>query len=416
MGPITLFDKSFLQSLHVDESVWFDNFFYPVICPIFYVETLADLKKPKLRRSPEEEVGIIANKFPEMHCAPILHHGRMAISNLLGDQVPLTGQIPRVIRRQVKSENLKGVVYDPLPEEEAFLRWQSREFHDLEREFASTWRANLESLDLKRIPDEFRKLGISGRNCKSSREAKSIADALVNGTDKTLEVLGFLFFVLDIPQEGRNLIMERWVAAKFPPLSSFAPYAAHFLTVEIFFQISLEASQISSDRPSNRLDIAYLYYLPFCQVFVSWDKLHCQCAPLFLRENQTFIWGPELKRSLSVLDQHYSGLPESEQEKGVMHFAPYPPTEIESIVSREWDKYLHGWREYAQEPPIESNSNPDIVNKLKNLTEAPPLRPEAVDFDPEDANVMVVKRKVHKTKGKWWQLPRDLEDNDDEKR
>ncbi len=28
MGPIALFDKSFLQSLTVDELVWFDHFFY----------------------------------------------------------------------------------------------------------------------------------------------------------------------------------------------------------------------------------------------------------------------------------------------------------------------------------------------------------------------------------------------------
>ena len=85
MGPITLFDKSFLQSLNVDESVWFDCFFYSGICPIFYVETLADLKKPKLRRSPEQEVGIIADKFPERHCAPIVHHREMVIGDLLGN-------------------------------------------------------------------------------------------------------------------------------------------------------------------------------------------------------------------------------------------------------------------------------------------------------------------------------------------
>ena len=413
MGPITLFDKSFLQSLNVDESVWFDRFFYSAICPIFYVETLADLKKPQCCRSPEQEVGAIADKFPETQRAPMLHHGGMAIRNLLGDQVPLIGRIPRIISRQVKSENLTGVIYDQSPEEEAFLRWQSRKFHDLEREFASTWRANLESLDLKRIPDEFRNLGISGRNC-TLQEAKSIADALVNGTDKTLEMLEFVFFVLDVSERDRNLIMERWLQSELPSLSSFAPYAAHVLTVEIFFQISLEASQISSDRPSNRLDIAYLYYLPFCQVFVSWDKLHRRCAPLFLRENQTFIWGPELKSALSVLDQHYSTLPESEKEKGVIHFAPYPPTEIESIVSQEWDKYLHGWREYAQEPPIQPDSNPELVKELTNLTEAPPLRPDAVDFAPEDANVMAVKRRVPKKKGKWWQLPRDLDSEDDE--
>ena len=414
MGPITLFDKSFLQSLNVDESVWFDCFFYSGICPIFYVETLADLKKPKLRRSPEQEVGIIADKFPERHCAPIVHHREMVIGDLLGNHVPLTGQIPRDPSRFVASDGHKGVIFEESPEEEAFLRWQSREFHDLEREFASTWRANLESLDLKRIPDEFRKLEISGRNCKSLQEAKSITDALVNGTDKTLEMLEFVFFVLDVPERDRNLIMQRWSESELQSLSSFAPYAAHVLTVEIFFRILLEANRISSDRPSNRLDIAYLYYLPFCQVFVSSDKLHRQCAPFFLRENQSFIWGPELKRALSALDQHYSALPESEKEKGVMHFAPYPPTEIESIVSQEWDKYLHGWRECAQDPPIKPDPNPEIVKELTNLTKAPSLQPEAVDFNPEDANVMVVKRRVHKTKGKWWQLPRDLDSEDDE--
>lgn len=47
MGPIALFDKSFLQSLTVDESVWFDHFFLPVVSPLFFVETLADLAKQR---------------------------------------------------------------------------------------------------------------------------------------------------------------------------------------------------------------------------------------------------------------------------------------------------------------------------------------------------------------------------------
>ena len=416
MGPITLFDKSFLQSLSVDESVWFDCFFYAGICPIFYVETLADLKKPKLDRPPEQEVGIIADKFPEMNCAPTLHHREMVIGGLLGNHVPLTGQIPRDPSRFVQSDRHKGIIFEGSPEEEAFLRWQSREFHDLEREFASTWRANLESLDLKRIPDEFLNLGISGRNCKSLQEAKSIADAFVNGTDKTFEALRFLFFVLDIPQEIRDLIMERWLASEFLPLSSFAPYAAHFLTVEVFFQISLEASQISSDRPSNRLDIAYLYYLPFCMVFVSWDRLHRKCAPLFLRKNQSFIWGPEIKSALSDLDRYYSALPETEKKKGVMHFAPHPPIEIESIVSQMWDRHLLPiWRESTKQPSIELDSNPETVKKLRQLIDAPSLQPNAVDFAPKNLDYMSIRRNVHQKKGKWGQLPHDLEDNDEKR-
>ncbi|MGA8021663.1 MAG: FtsX-like permease family protein [Candidatus Acidiferrales bacterium] len=57
MGPITVFDKSFLQSLTVDESVFFDHFFNPVTSPLFFIETLADLEKAvRQGRTPEREV------------------------------------------------------------------------------------------------------------------------------------------------------------------------------------------------------------------------------------------------------------------------------------------------------------------------------------------------------------------------
>ena len=41
MGPITIFDKSALQALNMDEAVWFDAFFLANVVPLFYVETLA---------------------------------------------------------------------------------------------------------------------------------------------------------------------------------------------------------------------------------------------------------------------------------------------------------------------------------------------------------------------------------------
>lgn len=80
MGPNALFDKSFLQCLSLDESVWFDHYFYGLVCPLFYVETLADLEKAvREGRTPEAEVGIIADKFPEMYAVPSVHHTNAAI-------------------------------------------------------------------------------------------------------------------------------------------------------------------------------------------------------------------------------------------------------------------------------------------------------------------------------------------------
>ena len=85
MGPITLFDKSFLQALSTDEAVWFDNFFYPVIAPLFYIETLADLwKKPREGKTAEQEVGIIAAKTPQMRGGPCYFHHQLCINDLLG--------------------------------------------------------------------------------------------------------------------------------------------------------------------------------------------------------------------------------------------------------------------------------------------------------------------------------------------
>jgi len=63
MGPNTLFDKSFIQGLSVDESVWFDHFFNTVVSPFFFVETLADLEKtPRPGLTAEQEVARIIEK------------------------------------------------------------------------------------------------------------------------------------------------------------------------------------------------------------------------------------------------------------------------------------------------------------------------------------------------------------------
>ena len=53
-----------------------------------------------------------------------------------------------------------------------------------------------------------------------------------------------------------------------------------------FFQIALGAGLIGGERPSNRTDIAYLFYLPFAMVFASSDNLHRRLAPLFMRPDR----------------------------------------------------------------------------------------------------------------------------------
>jgi len=318
-----LFDKSFLQSLSVDEAVWFDHHFRPLVCPVFYAETLADLAKTTAKDSPAERVvQSIAMKFPEMSGAPCPDHISLATWDLLGETMPLDGRVPRQGGRTVKSGGQIGVVFDESPEALAFGRWQKGEFQEVERLYAAGLRHNLTSLDLSESKAVLRSLGATGKVIKTLGQAKAVADEIVNGATKAFERLRLPIFFFDVPRNLHQPIVRRWEASGRPALNTFAPYAAYAVTVEIFFQLAVAADLISSDRPSNRTDIAYLFYLPFSYLFVSGDKLHQKCTPLFLRDKQEFVWGPDLKADLKRMNAYYLTLPEAVREKG-LNAIPY---------------------------------------------------------------------------------------------
>lgn len=410
MGPITLFDKSFLQSLTVDESVWFDHFFLTNVAPIFYVETLADLDKPTLkRRSPDREVSIIAEKFPDMNGMPCAHHTYLCISDLQGDSVPLTGQIPVSRGRSVKYAGKTGAVFEQSPESKAFSRWQDNQFREIERLYAHSWRQELQNLNLREIAGFFQTLGINEKSCYDLQDASNLARAVLHNLDKQSDLMPSALIFLDVPYYLHHGITERWSIAGRPPLFEYAPYAAFVLTVKLFFYIALAANAISSKRPSNHVDIAYLFYLPFCMMFVSNDKLHRSCAPLFLRDNQQFVWGQDLKRCLSQINEHYLQLPETTKEKGVLSLPSDPPPIENPLIERLWDRLLPKWREVRKgDIPSTSAAKPtleEIMEQIDALQNAPPLSPREIDFDPQNVDGIIVRRRTRKIKGSWRQIP-----------
>lgn len=416
MGPIALFDKSFLQSLSVDESFWFDHFFLTNVCPLFYVETLADLRKSvRDNRTPEQEVGIIADKFPEMHSAPNVHHVTACLGELFGHRVPMTGQILLAGGRPVKAGGQSGIVFEESPEAAAFSRWQKHEFKEIEMLFAESWRESITNLDLGEVANRFRVLGINGKSCKTLEQAKSFAEQIVAAQDHKFDRMYLALIFLGIDPQYHRPILERWSLANYPPIAKYAPYVAYVFTVELFFQIALAANLIPSERASNRVDIAYLFYLPFSMVFVSSDKLHRKCAPLFLRKDQEYIWGLDLKQDLRNVNAHYLQLSQTEKERGVMAFASSPPNEGNFLLSAIWDRQFPSWRERKSvdlsSPTIKHE---ELLKHLKQFDEAPTLAPKEVDFDVADSDSLIVKRKVRKKKGSWYQVPKHINNGDED--
>ena len=410
MGPISLFDKSFLQSLSLDEAVWFDRFFMPVICPIFYVETLANLTKAPIKRTVEAEVRIIAEKTPELSGSPCIFHQQLATNNLFGCDVPMDGRIPRPGGKYVTGGGQTGIVYDESPEMKAYSRWQNEQFLEVERWFAAGWRSALEDTDLTEIAGDLRKLGVDEKSCRSLQQAKEMAQAIVDGSSNPFERLEMAVRFFNIPQQYHPTLIRRWEGSKQPALSAFAPYAAYVLTVEIFFHISIAAKLISTERPSNRTDIAYLFYLPFCMMFISNDKLHRRTANLFLRSDQEFVWGSDLKDDLKQLNTYYLALPNEERDQGVLRISSHPPVEGEFLTTALWRKLMSdktfSERDHADEMNPEKSR--ELLEQLRGFTEGETISDSQIPKTDGELVAMSIKRKIRRKKGSWYLVPKGL--------
>ncbi len=407
MGPITIFDKSALESLSVDEAVWLDAHYSANITPLFFVETLADLEKEVAGgRIPEQVVGNLAEKTPDAG-EPNVHHVALCVNELLGVRVEMRGVPILAGGEQVESGGRRGIVFKESPEMEALRRWKRAEFLEIERRFAKVWRKVLSGLDLGAVYRDGQEIIRRHGRPRDLTEVKALAGALHEkpGSRYTREGLRGL----PVSEEGRREIVERWRAAGEPPIRQLAPFTAHVLTVDSFFTIALGADYISRERPSNKIDVAYLYYLPFCMVFTSNDNLHARTAALFLGERQVFVRGQDLKADLARLDEHYSALPDEVKERGVISFAAYPPTEGDFLISRLWDSLMRpDWREHAREPGLKMSKEEgkELVAQIKLMADAPRT---ADEFTSDEADAVLVQRMVPVRKGKWRLLPPEVE-------
>lgn len=371
MGPVALFDKSFLQSLSIDESVWFDQFYNPNISPLFYVETLADLDKAVCRgRTAEQIVGNLAEKSPQLSGAPNIHHNELLLANLLGQQISMSNRPIVAGGRAVESGGKRGINIEQSPETKAFCRWQDGEYQQIERDFARFWRAHLKAISFAHSEQYAKKLGIDIFQCKNMGDAFKAASEITSNAKKPYDLIEFIIETVGIPADYRREFVRRYQVSGFPPLSQYAPYAAHVIKVEIFFHICISRGFISAERPSNKIDIAYLHYLPFCDVFISGDKLHKSTAAFFIKKNQRFIWGPELKSDLSRLNDLYMKLPGETKERGVNEFANRPPLEGNFLTAELWDMLGSGWREIGSNfTPASKEENDKLLKYLNGFVE-----------------------------------------------
>jgi hypothetical protein len=416
MGPSAVLDKSALEALNVDESVWLEAFVDALVVPVFYVEVLADLeKRGRQGQSPETGVARLAAKTPS-NAYPNVHHRTMLLNELAGGTISMTHR-PVIQGGAVRRDRdgRIGLHVDEFPEQTALQRWQRHEFEAVERLVAKNWRAELAEQDLEPMVERAKSVLPADRKLSDLQQLKVFVDEYV--ASRSWKPIAFALSMLGISDKEARAIRKRWERNFRRPLDRFAPYTAHVFKVDLLFYLGIARGFISGERASNKADIAYLYYLPFAAAFVSGDGLHRRTAPLFMDDSQAFIDAKELKRALREFDEHYDALPQQIKDRGVMAFASYPPSTIDNVVTRSWDTSMRkDWREVAAmreadiDEPFDLNAGKATVDELNTrMAEAEPVPPGIADQVAADPDYFFLTRNVPAKKGKWRIVSEEVE-------
>jgi hypothetical protein len=171
--------------------------------------------------------------------------------------------------------------------------------------------------------------------------------------------------------------------------------------LELFYHIAAYKGRIGT---AQRLDMLYLCYLPFCEFFVSTDWVHRDCAPLFLREDQQFVWGPDLKATLKELNERYAAMPDAES-KSIQEIARQPPKDGDNLVTKIWDRHHPKWRTPTTRDPKEFKESiawlqaqPGKLGEILKSGGDPSIAPEQFD-------AIATTRTVRRRRGRWKIVP-----------
>jgi hypothetical protein len=277
LEPNVIFDKSFIQMLGPDELRELSIFFGLVSTPILKTEILADLqKKPQDDRDYLAIVKSLSEKMAQSGLEA-LNYRAAALGELRGIvKVPMHGAL--LIDGNAPHVRFRygGMVVDGRELQWDWRRWSQGQFTEEEiQEATNHWRI-LEEYD----PEEF---------CRQRREMVKKNFGHCNNLEELVSYLESL--IVDPKPMTQDLILRLTLSTLYagpdavgPCLSAFRagqitsvrdsfPYAVSVMKIFMTYVTAL-ARGFFEPRRSDMCDLEYLYYTPFCRVFVSGDRLH----------------------------------------------------------------------------------------------------------------------------------------------
>ena len=320
-------------------------------------EILADLKHPAPRQGklPEDLVRALARKLVSNHGVIQMHFRSLGLGEITGSlaspvtmngQVIVDGAAPNVLQ----TKDGQGTIYDGRQDWEMWKAWANGDFTQTDEYLASRWREQSAQIDLAAITTqwaEFCKQYLA--NARTISDVIERVDEVIAKPEEQATLLEMAFLFLDAPPLARGLGIRLLQAGLIPDVRSWSPYSTSIARLGIIFCCCLTLKFITS-RPTNVLDLQYLFYAPFGMVFVSHDRLHRDLWPA-TTTNATFVWGAELKADLQRYVQAREAASAARQRGEKQPYYPASFTPEESVIARLRAKYL-------KPPSSQSKSGP----------------------------------------------------------
>lgn len=396
MGPIIILDKSTLQSLSIDEIVILHKYYLLNIVPVLTIEILGDLKKPSTHTISEKKVTELANKLLPFDSGVNVHYKDSITASLLGhdvkmDRRPVIGGGRSVLTK----DGEKGIIFEETPAEKALLRWRNGDFTEAEKILAERWRESTRGVDLESFKKHLKDVYNAIPKFNNLENLKRFLENLLIQPAYQINFLTLLIYEFNLNFDIAQKIFHKWETEGQMTIQTFSPYAFYCFSVNLFFQFGL-MNNLMGTRATNRVDLEYAYYFPFCMAFGSNDKFHKLISPFFLMSNQSFISGQELKSDLSAISDKWKSLDEKGRSEWRLKFGSAPPENPESLSSRLWRKYMSPKKDHGD---IASNLSKEQGKKLAAFIQSKidgeigsPTSKD--DFNSDEADFIIRKRKI----------------------
>jgi hypothetical protein len=298
--PALIFDKSAFQALSRREHAERLSRYEENVTPILLREILGDLAKDGSGTPPKKVVQVLAGKFLGSGGVINADHRKLCAGDLTGTaRFPMDGRpVLDEYTEAVEPDGSTSIFIDLMEGNRSILRWARANFSDADLVTATKFRTWAGAFSIEALSGRLRQHHVLLPRPKTLTDLQLIADDLLERGSLQAAFLDWLIEQLRLPPVARGDIVRRWQSEGRPRLAVFAPYAYHCARVLLLLLIGMRHNLLSL-RPTNRLDAEYLFYVPFCEVFVSDDRLHTQLAPMVLGPGRSFVPLREFKREMA---------------------------------------------------------------------------------------------------------------------